>query len=133
MITRLFSLVLILLLTGSVGLYLLKYEVKSIEQELAETERHIQKTKERLTVLKAEWSFLNRPERIEALTRKHLDLSPSHGETIQALSTIPNRFPDRSASHGFASLPEDAQKTPIPSLAPAVVPTPDTDLKNSAQ
>lgn len=127
MITRLFSLVLVLLLTGSVGLYLLKYEVKSIEQELAQTQAEIQKTKERLTVLKAEWSFLNRPERIEALTRKHLDLSPSHGETIQALSSVPDRFPDLGANHGFASLPEDAQPAPLPSLSI------ETGPSNSAQ
>lgn len=127
MITRLFSLVLILLLTGSVGLYLLKYEVKSIEQELAQTQDEIQKTNERLTVLKAEWSFLNRPERIEALTRKHLDLSPSHGETIQALSAVPDRFPDLGANHGFASLPGDAQPTPLPSLST------ETGPSNSAQ
>ena len=44
-------------------------------------------------MLKAEWQVLNRPERLQALADKHLDLQPLQITQMVRLSDIPNRGP----------------------------------------
>ncbi|MDH5410388.1 MAG: hypothetical protein OEY16_03285 [Alphaproteobacteria bacterium] len=58
-------------ITG-IGLYGIAYEVEQMEKELAALERDIIKEQETIHVLKAEWTYLARPERIEDLSRQFL-------------------------------------------------------------
>ena len=55
-----------------VGLYFIKHEVKEQEARLAELNEEIQSNQEAMHVLKAEWSYLNDPARLRALSEKHL-------------------------------------------------------------
>jgi len=48
--------------------------VQRAEQRLSEVSREAQNEEETLRVLTAEWDYLNRPERLEALTNGNLDL-----------------------------------------------------------
>lgn len=48
--------------------------VRRAERDLARLDLSIEREKETLRVLNAEWSMLNSPERIEALAKKYLDL-----------------------------------------------------------
>lgn len=48
--------------------------VRRAERDLARLDLSIEREKEALRVLDAEWSMLNSPERIEALAKKYLDL-----------------------------------------------------------
>lgn len=57
-------------------LYNVKHEVQGLEQQLARTNRAIGLAHERIHVLHAEWSLLNEPERLSALSERHLDLVP---------------------------------------------------------
>jgi len=70
-----------LLLVGCVvalvyAIYGLKYESRALEQRVAETRHSIRAERNAVAVLRAEWSHLNRPKRIERLARKHLGLKP---------------------------------------------------------
>ncbi len=64
-------------------------EVHDLEDRLAGIHRDIAREQEALHVLRAEWSYLNRPERLEALARRHLDLRvPEAAQTMQ-VSDLP--------------------------------------------
>ena len=64
-------------------------EVHDLEDRLAGIHRDIAREQEALHVLRAEWSYLNRPERLEALARRHFDLRvPEAAQTMQ-VSDLP--------------------------------------------
>ncbi len=58
-----------------VGLFLLKHEVQSLEDELVQANHAIRMTQESIHVLKAEWSFLNDPVRLHRLAERHLGMT----------------------------------------------------------
>lgn len=57
-------------------IYELKDETRALDQRAAELRQSIRAERDAVAVLRAEWSHLNRPERIEKLARKHLGLTP---------------------------------------------------------
>jgi cell division protein FtsL len=61
---------------GALALYQLKHEVIALEKELARLNRDIVREQEAIHVLRAEWSHVNRPERLQSLAQRHLDLQP---------------------------------------------------------
>jgi len=69
---------LFLLVAGalSVALFSIKYKVQDLEQELAFLNKSIYQERQSIHVLKAEWSFLNNPERLGSLARRHLHMGP---------------------------------------------------------
>ena len=69
-------------ITGT-ALYLVKHETRSLEDRLADLDRAIMETQETIHVLKAEWSFLNQPGRLEALGTRLLQL-----ERLRADQTV---------------------------------------------
>lgn len=75
----------------SVALFQLKYEVRGLEEELRNLDGQLAADEEAVQVLKAEWSFLNRPDRLQALAETHLDLEPVAALQIGALYRIPVR------------------------------------------
>ncbi len=71
------------------GLYKLKYNTSISEDQLVQLQRDIEQEQRALRVLKAEWSHLNRPERIQALAVKHLALKPLDPGQILEIKDIP--------------------------------------------
>jgi len=69
---------------AGVGLFVVKNQVQSLEVELTRINREIREEREDLHVLRAEWSHLNEPGRLEMLASKYLELIPL--EAIQFLS-----------------------------------------------
>ncbi len=57
----------------------------------------IQKERENIAVLRAEWQHLNRPERLQALADKHLDLQTLQISQIVRPSDLPMRQPKADA------------------------------------
>jgi len=79
------SIFFILALVGGFVLFKVKYEVVEIEQKLAEAEQQIAREKETIHILKAEWSHLNEPQRLQKLAEKYLDIAPMKTEQIAAV------------------------------------------------
>lgn len=77
------------LMLGFVGLYMVKYKVQTVKSQVAATERQLVEDRKDLRVLQAEWTFLNRPERLEALSQKYLNIKPIHGQQLAEFSSIP--------------------------------------------
>lgn len=72
----------------AVALFELKYEVQRLEEELAALDRDLLTSQETIHVLRAEWSYLNRPDRLKDLAARHLDLEPLTGEQIATLDAL---------------------------------------------
>ena len=77
------SLILMVLVAAASGtLFQVAFEVSELDDELAQLNRDIRADRDAIHVLRAEWSFLNQPGRLEELTRRHLDLLPTSGSQI---------------------------------------------------
>ena len=81
------------------GLYTLKNEVKALEEDLAQINHKIADSRESIHVIKAEWSFLNDPERLREQAERHLGLKPikpAQLTTFDALPMAPADQPPRA-------------------------------------
>ncbi|MBV8538203.1 MAG: hypothetical protein JO128_21580 [Alphaproteobacteria bacterium] len=95
-----------IVLAGCVGygLYHLKNEVQAQEDQLFRVNRTILAEQEAIHVLRAEWSYLNQPARLQALASRHLDLAPTKPAQLGTIATLP--------------LPHDAAAPPALAAAP---------------
>lgn len=67
------------LLAGALAflLYELKYETRLLEKESSRISREIETERQSIAILRAEWSYLTRPGRIETLAEQLLHLRPA--------------------------------------------------------
>ena len=64
-----------LILSGLVAvLFHLKYEVQALEKRLTGLNQAIEKDRNAIQLLEAEWTYLNRPERLARLATRYLPL-----------------------------------------------------------
>ena len=97
---RLLHLLAILCLIGSAAYaYSIKYDTLYQAERVAKAKGQIARQREAIAVLKAEWQHLNRPDRLQAASDKHLDLQPLHIHQLARLSDLPNR-PERGDEIG---------------------------------
>ena len=75
----------------AIALFHMKYEVQRLEEELQKVHYQILREQEAVRVLRAEWSFLNRPDRIADLARRHLQLSPLSTSQMAQLEDLTPR------------------------------------------
>ncbi|MEE8204189.1 MAG: hypothetical protein V3S95_09520 [Alphaproteobacteria bacterium] len=64
------------------GLFQIKYAVQRLEDEFARLNRDLLASEEAVHVLRAEWAYLNRPERLAKLASRHLALQPMTAQQI---------------------------------------------------
>ncbi len=87
------SIILWTIMTGVMasGLFQLKYAVQEREDQFARLNRELIASEQAVHVLNAEWSYLNRPDRIAKLAARHLDLAPMTPEQVGAagMTTLP--------------------------------------------
>jgi hypothetical protein len=80
-----------LIALASIGTFQLKYRVQAQEQQLTSLDRQIQRDRDAIQVLHAEWAHLNDPNRLSDLARRHLDLAPVAGVQIVRFDALPQR------------------------------------------
>jgi cell division protein FtsL len=89
---RILNVAAILALLGSaVYAYSIKYDTILYTEQIAKTKHAIKKEREAIGMLRAEWAHLTRPERIQALADKHLDLQPMQLSQIVRADKLPER------------------------------------------
>ncbi|KFC73822.1 hypothetical protein FG93_01512 [Bosea sp. LC85] len=81
------------LVSSALYAYTIKYETTLESEQLQKLKAKAQRERDAIAVLKAEWQFLNRPDRLQALTERHLDLQPFTVTQVVRASDIPNRGP----------------------------------------
>ncbi len=90
MILRIFALVYMACFAAlSMGLYLVKYSVQNIQRDVSEVKTELAEEKESLHLLNAEWAYLNRPDRLQQLAARHLDLVPLDSRRIENTALLP--------------------------------------------
>ncbi len=75
----------------AIVLFQVKHEVTDLEDQLASVEYKIKSDKQSIRILLAEWSYLNRPERLARLSSQYLDLKPLDPSQIITVQNIPKR------------------------------------------
>ena len=87
-----------------------KTEVQDLEDRLSGLHRDIAANHEALHVLRAEWSYLNQPQRLEALARHHLGLRAPWAAQTMRISDLP--FAGRPGLMGPGPVPAQRQSPP---------------------
>lgn len=75
----------------SVVVYGLKYDTGREAVEIAGLKHKIAGEKDTLSVLRAEWSLLNQPDRLQRLAEKYLELEPLKPALLSSLNDIQHR------------------------------------------
>lgn len=92
MILRILNLAAIGALVGSaLYAYSIKYDTLMRAERLTKLKASIQRERDAVAVLRAEWQYLNKPERLQALSAKHLDLAPLQIFQLGTLADLPIR------------------------------------------
>lgn len=81
----------LLAVTVGFGLFHVKYKVQTLEDDLKRLHAETTKEQEQLHVLRAEWSYLNQPSRLQELSARYLPLEPLDASQIGAFDQIPLR------------------------------------------
>lgn len=105
------------------ALFHVKYQVQDLEEELARLNAAILKEQQQIHVLRAEWSYLNTPSRLEELAARHLDLGPVQTAQIGSVSSLPWRPASRkrAATAGGTGMKPGSpakKRPPGPTLRP---------------
>lgn len=138
-----------LAVAAGIGLFYAKHRVQALEAELAGLQQQILRDREAIHVLRAEWSFLNDPERLAELARRHLEMAPVSGSQLARFEDIPHKLPpspsertpegdgqaptaETPAEARIASAPEASPSPPKPAQ-PAQEPSPFADLPDDVR
>ena len=91
---RLLNILAIASLIGSaIYAYSIKYETTFHAERIAKLKYQIRREQDQINMLRAEWAHLTRPERIQALADKFLDLQPVALSQIVKTDALPDRPP----------------------------------------
>lgn len=74
-----------------VSLFLLKYKVQALENELVARQEQVIRDRSAIRVLQAEWTYLNDPERLRRLSNEHLGFGPATAQNVADISALPIR------------------------------------------
>ena len=96
----------LLLAAGAVAaMFHITFEVEKLEARLHDTNRQIVREQETTHVLRAEWSYLNRPQRLESLSK---ELLPNLVPVASAQFITFARLPKRGEAEGAIDAPSVA-------------------------
>ena len=124
-------------------IYQVKYESRALDAEIATLAKQIDEERDGIAVLRAEWSLLNRPERIERLAQKYLKLAPAKPTQLVTVDTVTDRDFDRTRLQaaapvaaqvpvpkpsGSAKRPAAVANVPAAGAAPASAPWPEAEI-----
>lgn len=117
-------------------IYQVKYEARALDEEIASLGKEIDTERDSLAVLRAEWSLLNRPERIERLAQKYLKLARIQPRQLVTLDSVTDRdftrprvevattAPGPAATTGQGAKPAAKAPAATPAMAEATTATP---------
>lgn len=78
-----------LLIASAAYAYSTKYETLYYAETLAKTKAKRDREREAIAVAKAEWALLTRPDRLQRMVDRHLDLKPMGIAQLARLSDLP--------------------------------------------
>jgi hypothetical protein len=97
---KLLHIIAISALVASAGYaYSIKYETLFYVEQVAKLKSKVQRERDAIAVLQAEWQYLDRPDRLQVAADQHLDLQPLKIQQLARLSDLPDR-PEREDEIG---------------------------------
>ncbi len=81
----------VLLSVLAFAVFQVENRVQDLRGELRELNRQIKTDREAIHVLKAEWTYLTKPGRLQEMSDKYLDLEPITPEQVRNVEDIPLR------------------------------------------
>lgn len=122
------ALVIAAALTG-VMLFRISERVQTAEDNLARMEEAAAKEAETIRVLRAEWDYLNRPDRLESLAKTHLKMNkPGITQVMTDSAELPPVAPPDETQPVSLAPEKQSKETPPPAR---IKPRRDTDEFNS--
>lgn len=107
-----------LLVATASGLYLVEHEVQGLERRLQRLNAELLASQQAIQVLKAEWSYLNQPDRLQELATRYaerLRLAPlDPTQVVTGFAELPLREQPASDEAGSPT----AGATPRPAFKP---------------
>jgi len=118
---RLINLVVVIaLVCAAAYVYKIKFDSTVQAERVARLRTEIRRERESVAALKAEWSQLDNPTRIQGLANRHLTLVPMDATQIESFDKLPDRPPAPVApasTDPIGAMLDDNQ--PTGSIAPA--------------
>lgn len=71
------------------GLYSVKFKVQTLRTQIAQLEQQLEIERESANVVAAEWTYLNRPDRLQKLASTYLQTQEVTVEQIAEVAAIP--------------------------------------------
>ena len=135
--------VVIALVCAAAYVYKVKFDSTVQAERVARLRVEIRRERESVAALRAEWSQLDNPTRIQGLASRHLSLAPIEATQVERFERLPDRAPemaspettdpigamldDNSPTGGIApSTPRPAPSTPAPVASNPASSTPAT-------
>jgi cell division protein FtsL len=84
---------LVLLVLAAAYVYEIKFESTLRAERIAKMRGDVQRERDAIAALRAEWTTLENPARIQGLARRHLHLRPAEATQYDALDRLPERAP----------------------------------------
>jgi cell division protein FtsL len=82
------------LVGSAVYAYSIKYETILFSEQIVKIQHQISAEQNKISVLRAEWSYLMRPERLQTLADRHLDVQQIvHSQILLSPHDIPDQPP----------------------------------------
>jgi cell division protein FtsL len=85
------GLVVMVLISGAI-LYAMEHKTRGLEREIRVTTQSIDALEEDIKLLNAEWSSLTRPERIQLLATRHLQMAPAEAQQFTSMEELATRI-----------------------------------------
>ena len=83
--------VIAVLVFAAAHVYKIKFESTRQAERAAKLRMEIRREHDAIAMLRAEWSTLDNPARIQALAKRHLSLQPIDGRQFDRLDRLPER------------------------------------------
>jgi hypothetical protein len=74
--------------------YSIKYDTIYYAEQVKKLEKRLDRERDAISVLRAEWQHINRPVRLQVLADRHLQLQALHATQIAKASEIPAKPKD---------------------------------------
>ena len=87
-------LVIAALVSAAAYVYKIKFESTRQAERIAKVRMEIRQEQDAIAALRAEWSKLDTPARIQELANRHLSLKPIDPRQFDTLRNLPDREPD---------------------------------------
>lgn len=118
----------VLAISVVIGLFVVKHRVQTLEDRLHALNAEIITDRDAIQVMQAEWSYLNQPARLEALSKRLLGMdAPDAAQTVSMQELLEQSAPEKTEAEDLteiavkkkpAAKPAPPRKT-VPVRAPA--------------